>query len=421
MTTSSTPIDPSAATRLDVNGAPYSPGLSPAFLHDPVEPEPGRFILPKRATTQPGDRFWSTTDCWKQSEISNQTVGSQLSICMIRAYSRAIRDDPTLFAAMQAYAAAYGKDADPIKAAQARLDEAEKAVSAAQRAHTEAEAALAETSRFKVGDWLVAVYDSELTPYPTLVKGNLYRIKGFDPYDDPLIEGQDGPNGWGTRAFTRATPAQIQTHLDRLAAEKAVADRLAKQEETARLAAVEAATKAEQARVAAEAEIIHDGDWVVCLQGTDQAITVGHLYRVKTAKSYMSCGFPGLDLMAVNAGFESNGWLVSRFRRATPSEIFNHQLPTTACPAPAVAPDAPITITVDDDDIYTASFNSGHVTFGCAHISNRQLKDAFHLLVGDKAEKLLDSHSNRRIEAVKIGKGLFTLDLLTRLVAKLRD
>lgn len=72
----------------------------------------------------------------------------------------------------------------------------------------------------------------------------------------------------------------------------------------------------------------------------------------------------------------------------------------------------PISIVVNGVK-YNAEFKKGYVKFGCAEISNNLIRDALHS-IGLKYHM-----GNRNIEGIKIGKGLFTKELLTKLVEKL--
>lgn len=81
---------------------------------------------------------------------------------------------------------------------------------------------------------------------------------------------------------------------------------------------------------------------------------------------------------------------------------------------------------IKDEDItievgggkYIARFNSSnYVTFGCAKIAVVDIKDAWKLL--NRTVEHHDKNINRKIEAVKIGNGVFTYEILNKLVARI--
>ena len=75
-----------------------------------------------------------------------------------------------------------------------------------------------------------------------------------------------------------------------------------------------------------------------------------------------------------------------------------------------------IIIKVDNVD-YKAVFKPGYVEFGCARISNQVILDANNLFGAKGAVDVCSG--NRKIEAVQIGKGLFTGEVLVKMVKKL--
>ncbi len=83
--------------------------------------------------------------------------------------------------------------------------------------------------------------------------------------------------------------------------------------------------------------------------------------------------------------------------------------------------DEPITIEVAGQT-YTADFTQpgglAAVTFGCARITHSDLRAAHQFLLS-RVHPPGATDSNRNVTGVQIGKGLFSLDLLTRIVARL--
>lgn len=78
----------------------------------------------------------------------------------------------------------------------------------------------------------------------------------------------------------------------------------------------------------------------------------------------------------------------------------------------------PITIEVAGQT-YTADFSrSGIVTFGCAHIAVEQLRSAYTFLKGAHHGSAV---VNRQIASVTIGRGVFDLPLLSRIVTRLEE
>lgn len=79
----------------------------------------------------------------------------------------------------------------------------------------------------------------------------------------------------------------------------------------------------------------------------------------------------------------------------------------------------PITIVVGKET-YTAEFsnNNQYVKFGCANISRRQIVNALEFI---QKENGIIQESNRKFESIKIGKGEFTIELLTKLNNKFKE
>ncbi len=76
----------------------------------------------------------------------------------------------------------------------------------------------------------------------------------------------------------------------------------------------------------------------------------------------------------------------------------------------------PLTIVVDGTT-YTAEFNEGFVRFGCATIDNVIFLRADEFL----KNPFTDNKGNRMLEAIKIGKGLFTPDLIAKIANKIKE
>lgn len=77
----------------------------------------------------------------------------------------------------------------------------------------------------------------------------------------------------------------------------------------------------------------------------------------------------------------------------------------------------PITMIVEDI-AYQAEFKEGFVVFGCATISNHLIQAAHQFLIRYSIGCFKDS--NRKVEWVKIGKGEFDLELLEKIVKRLK-
>lgn len=76
----------------------------------------------------------------------------------------------------------------------------------------------------------------------------------------------------------------------------------------------------------------------------------------------------------------------------------------------------PITITVNGT-IYTAEIIGNLAKFGCAEITRKQIEKSLELL----SNTTLSISGNRKIESVQIGKGIFTKELLEKLVKKFNE
>ncbi len=370
---------------------PYNPDLSPFYPYpDRRHPTPrdGWFILPANALLRHGiDEIIGGSGAWSISWIGGETVkADHVAYPAVYAWARAIKDDPTLYAAMQEYALS-GQTATSVSDLAASL--AKVASVAASTAKTiegltrqveqmkrgQAGGAAEKPASIKVGDWLVCVRPTDSST--ELVRDNLYRCRsrtGASMADWIVLEGDcQGHAGWYPNRFRLATSAEIAAHLIK------------------------------------EGEI-KVGDWVVCLEpsetGYEQRLVRDHLYRARSATA---------ERVSLEGDLCTTPWKVSRFRKATPAEVASH-LAKVAAEKALAEQAARVTVTVEGKD-YVADYRKGYVQFGCAQIDNRHIREAHHLC----SFSWIEMRGNRQIEAVQIGKGLFTRDILARLMPNLID
>jgi hypothetical protein len=98
------------------------------------------------------------------------------------------------------------------------------------------------------------------------------------------------------------------------------------------------------------------------------------------------------------------GWSRSEFRPATYKEI------------KAYHEAQKIVEVVVNVTTYKGEYHKGFVKFGCAQISNQLIRYCHDAVNADCGE-----NGNREVEAVQIGKGLFTKDMLRKLAANMID
>lgn len=153
-----------------------------------------------------------------------------------------------------------------------------------------------------------------------------------------------------------------------------------------------------EAEVKAESEI-KVGDWVVAIGSFRDELTKDRLYRVN--RNDFSIGIEKDD-----RGSAANGWPASKWRKATPVEIDAHLKSLR------------VEVAGEGGKLYQAVPRSSYVQFGCAYIANGDLRDAHAFLT---SRPKWSGPVNRAAKAVQLGAGLFTLDILTRLLPQLTD
>jgi hypothetical protein len=114
-------------------------------------------------------------------------------------------------------------------------------------------------------------------------------------------------------------------------------------------------------------------------------------------------------------GYDPSTFMYKEYEKNKPfvfiEAIDNGRIPIN-CESLSIIKDIPISITVDEG-VYIAKFQSGFVEFGCAKIANSQIKHTLNLFNN------IYNNSNRNFESVTIGKGIFTKEILEKLVTKL--
>jgi len=151
---------------------------------------------------------------------------------------------------------------------------------------------------------------------------------------------------------------------------------------------------------------IKAGDWVVVKEGKDGELVVGFIDKVLTLdKTYLSlensCGF----------------WFINRFRKATPAEIEGHLKKLEKEKEEKEKKESKNVEVTVDGVVYRTEYKRGHVQFGCAKISNRVIRAANDLCFPSNPVP----ERYRKVEAVQIGRGLFTREQLGRLAINLVD
>ncbi len=71
-----------------------------------------------------------------------------------------------------------------------------------------------------------------------------------------------------------------------------------------------------------------------------------------------------------------------------------------------------------ESKVYIAEFHPGYVQFGCAKIDNLMFIEA-HRFINVPLEPL--SPGNKRVNAIQIGKGLFSTELITEIAARIKE
>lgn len=365
-----------------------SPFLTPYYgdcIPDNTKAPRGRFLLPKGATLRVTDWSWNSNGSPTPTDYPGHAVAGENSTRC--PYSRAISDDPTLYAAMQVEA---------LKAQTPTL------LARTEELTTQVASLKAELDRLRdahrpiqAGDWVVCLNDSpplsgrDKTP---VVLGQLYQAERVRPNGYDLVGLPDDTHVWNPMRFRRATPAEVSAHL-----------------------------ASQHAKV---------GDWVYCVENvTSNSLTS----RVRRDDTYAvrAVGPKGYQLTRPEAG--DTYWGFRSFRTPTPDELNRHLLALeTKAATEAVAAKAAakavaemgaklVTITVDGVD-YVSDYRGGAVLFGCAKINNDLIRRAHNLLHhAPQAPVVWGTWGNRSIEGVLIGKGLFTKVDLAKLVSNLID
>lgn len=427
---------------LDANGSPFSPELSPYWPHGLIvrQPEAGRFILPADATICQDDRFYLNT-YWSQTGNPGIKVAGTCG----SGYTRAISADPTLYAAMEAYrlshqpkpapsmstpldpakltigqmvtvlshdlnddrsyqgevlevtalslpfvsfkrhtgyltdqalslhtghwklaalspeyvAAQLGKTApaSTVKAVNELTPEQELAAARAKVAALEEQAKARDA--IKVGDWVMR------RSGPGGLPVGVYKVASVDVVN-LRVEGH--PSVWSPRYFAKASPSELAAYLTPKA-----------------------------------------GDWVEYTSDSTSLFTKGHLYQIDTV------GFSRYSVVKCDAGCGAS-CVTSDFQphKASPRQVEAHKARLAAAEAACQ-----IKVIGEGGKEYVADFTAhkGCVTFGCARITNWQIKAAYAYLSSAQNQ----GDGNRKGESIHIGVGRFTLDIFNRLMPQLKD
>lgn len=390
----------------DLNGQPFSKDLSP-FTQDfkrhtsAVTPPPGHFLLPYSALVSPGDQLYSVSTYlgapgWRVACSSiDKPVGEFMTgdgSSHIRAYCRAMTRDTTTFVTMSEYASR------PIVAPKVEALPGDLAPYCPRFSTPPDPGAgrflLPKGVVLRKDDRVILSNGQSMTTAcrPGDCVGEPHTRESYSRAisDDPTLYGA---------MVKEALKAQTPTLFAR----------------TEELTTQVASLKAELDRLRDAHRPIQAGDWVVCINGSPPLggcdktpVVLNHLYQVERVR-----GSTGYDLVGLPD--DTHVWNPMRFRRATPTEVEEHQTKVATELA-----SKQVTITVDGVD-YVSDYRGGAVLFGCAKINNNLIRRAHELLQHAPQMPVAegDSWGNRNIEGVLIGKGLFLKADLAKLVSNL--
>lgn len=139
---------------------------------------------------------------------------------------------------------------------------------------------------------------------------------------------------------------------------------------------------------------VKEGDWAVVVDTDWRLPDNGTIVQVEKVRPDPWHG-KICDVSGVGS------YSIHRFRKATPEEVAAH-----------LAKDKIVEITVEGQ-VYKSEYFPGYVKFGCAEITNEVIGMANDLL------RYSSRSDGRKVEAVQIGKGLFTAAMIEKLAKNL--